>query len=83
MNPTMPNMTNHTELSKQLNLSVSAELYKLLEKLAKNNDTDIANVIINGIALYGIAEEEAMQKGYKIGIIDGNQVVKEIEIDLS
>lgn len=83
MNPTTPNMTNNTQLSKQLNLSISAELYKLLEKLAKSNDTDIANVIINGIALYGIAEEEAKQKGYKIGIINGNEVIKEIEINLS
>ncbi|WP_157951107.1 hypothetical protein [Cyanothece sp. BG0011] len=76
-------MTNNTELSKQLNLSISPELYELLEKLAKNNNTDIANIIINGIALFGIAEEEAKQKGYKLGIIDGDTVIKEIEIDLS
>lgn len=77
-------MTNNTELSKQLNLSISPELYKLLEKLAKNNNTDVAKVIINGIALYGIAEEEAKQKGFKLAIIDDeNQVIKEIEIDVS
>lgn len=75
-------MTNNTELSKQLNLSISPELYALLEKLAKNNNTDIANVIINGIALFGIAED-AKQDGYKLGIIDGDTVIKEIEIDLS
>ncbi len=83
MNPPILNMTNNTELSKQLNLSISPELYELLEKLAKNNNTDIANIIINGIALFGIAEEEAKQKGYKLGIIDGDTVIKEIEIDLS
>ena len=82
MNPTTPNMTNNTESSKHLNLSISPELYALLEALAKSNDTDIANVIINGIALFGIAEE-AKQEGYKIGVIDGDTVIKEIEIDLS
>ncbi|MDJ0508989.1 MAG: hypothetical protein QNJ64_07020 [Crocosphaera sp.] len=58
-------------------------IFKLLEKLAKSNDTDIAKVIINGIALYGIAEEETKQKGYKIGIIDRNEVIKEIKVDWS
>ncbi len=84
MNPTIiPNMTNNTESFKNLNLSLSPELYALLETLAKNNGTDIANVIINGIALFGIAEE-AKQEGHKIAIIDGeNTVIKEIEIDLS
>ncbi len=64
-------------------MSISPELYQLTEKLAENNNTDIANVIINGIALLGIAEEEAKKKGYKLGIIDGDRVIKEIEIDLS
>ncbi|MDJ0846520.1 MAG: hypothetical protein QNJ08_20070 [Crocosphaera sp.] len=76
-------MTNNTESSKHLNLSISPELYELLETLAKSNDPkDIANVIINGIALFGIAED-AKQEGYKIGVIDGDTVIKEIEIDLS
>ncbi|MDJ0600496.1 MAG: hypothetical protein QNJ37_16845 [Crocosphaera sp.] len=75
-------MTNNTDSSKQLNLSISPELYALLEKLAESNDTDIPNVIINGIALFGIAED-AKQEGYTIGIIDGDTVIKEIEIDLT
>ncbi|MGK7956086.1 MAG: hypothetical protein AB4063_12675 [Crocosphaera sp.] len=91
MNPTTisNNMNNNIELSnniesfKNLNLSLSPELYALLETLAKSNDTEIPNIIVNGIALFGIAEE-AKQEGHKIAIIDGeNTVIKEIEIDLS
>ncbi len=75
-------LSNNIESFKKLNLSLSPKLYELLEELATSNDTDIANVIINGIALFGIAEE-AKQEGCKIAVIQGETIIKQIEIDLS
>lgn len=62
---------------KRLNLDLTPEAYELLQKLANESGKTLAEVLRTGLALYGIAQEEA-KKGRSLGVVEGERVVKEI-----
>jgi hypothetical protein len=62
---------------KRLNLDLMPEAYELLQKLADESGKNMADVLRTGLALYGIAQQEA-RKGHSLGVIDGEEVIKEI-----
>jgi hypothetical protein len=62
---------------KRINLDLTPEAYDLLERLAKNSGKNMTEVLRTGLALYGIAQDEA-KKGRSLGIIQDDKVVKEI-----
>lgn len=66
-----------TAKRKRLNLDLTPEAYDLLQKLAEESGKNMADVLRTGLALYGIAQEEA-KKGRSLGVVDGEKVVKEI-----
>lgn len=41
---------------RRLNLNLSPEVYDLLRQLADSSSTKMANVLLTGLAAYGIAE---------------------------
>jgi hypothetical protein len=64
---------------KRLNLDLAFAAYELLQKLSRDTDKNMADVLRTGLALYGIAYE-ARTRGQGIGIIEKDKVVKEIII---
>lgn len=62
---------------KRLNLDLTPEAYELLQKLANESGKTLAEVLRTGLALYGIAQEEA-KKGRSLGVVEGERVIKEI-----
>ncbi|HEY9908220.1 MAG TPA: hypothetical protein V6D18_11530 [Thermosynechococcaceae cyanobacterium] len=62
---------------KRLNLDLSPAAYKLLQELAEGSGITMADVLRTGLALYGIAQEEA-KKGRCLAIVEDEKVIKEI-----
>lgn len=62
---------------KRLNLELAPAAYDLLQRLADESDKTLADVLRTGLALYGIAQD-AKNEGRSIGVIEGDNVVKEI-----
>lgn len=64
---------------KRLNLELNPDAYELLQKLADESGKNMADVLRTGLALYGIAHEEA-EKGRELAIVnkDDEKVVKSI-----
>lgn len=62
---------------KRLNLELTPEAYALLERLSKTSGKNMTEVLRTGLALYGIAQDEA-KKGNSLGIIQNDKVIKEI-----
>ena len=62
---------------KRLNLDLSPDAYEMLQKLAEESGKNMAEVLRTGLALYGIAQDEK-QKGRSLGVVKGDQVVKEL-----
>ena len=64
---------------KRLNLELNPDAYDLLQKLAEESGKNMADVLRTGLALYGIAHEEA-EKGRELAIVnkDDEKVVKSI-----
>ena len=59
---------------KRLNLELSPNAYDLLQKLADESGKNMAEVLRTGLALYGIAHEEA-EKGNELAVVGKDQVV--------
>ena len=64
---------------KRLNLELNPDAYELLQKLADESGKNMTDVLRTGLALYGIAHEEA-EKGRELAIVDkdNEKVVKSI-----
>jgi hypothetical protein len=62
---------------KRLNLDLAPDAYALLEKLARDSGKNMADVLRTGLALYGIAQEEA-RKGRSLGVVQDDKVIKQI-----
>lgn len=70
---------DNPRVKKRLNLDLTPEAYELLQKLADESGKNMAEILRTGLALYGIAQEEK-KKGRSIGVVEGDQVKKEIVI---
>jgi hypothetical protein len=65
-------------VKKRLNLDLTPEAYELLQKLSNESGKNMAEVLRNGLALYGIAQEEG-QKGRSMAFIDkDDNIVKQV-----
>jgi alanine racemase len=62
---------------KRLNLDLTPDAYKLLQKLSKESGKNMTEVLRTGLALYGIAQEES-QKGNTLSITKDDKVVARI-----
>lgn len=62
---------------KRLNLELMPSAYELLQRISDDSGKSLAEVLRTGLALYGMAHD-AKQKGQGIGIVEGDEVVKEI-----
>lgn len=62
---------------KRLNLELVPAAYELLQNISDESGKSLAEVLRTGLALYGMAHD-AKKQGQGIGIIEGNEVVKEI-----
>jgi hypothetical protein len=66
---------------KRLNLDLAPAAYNLLQELTTDSGRSMTDVLRTGLALVGIAQEEA-KKGRSLGIIEGDKVVREIVLPL-
>jgi len=62
---------------KRLNLDLTPAAYKLLQDLASESGRSMTDILRIGLALVGIAQEEAT-RGRSLGVIEGEKVIKEI-----
>jgi hypothetical protein len=62
---------------KRLNLDLTPDAYKLLQKLSQDSGKNMTEVLRTGLALYGIAQEES-QKGNNLAITNGENIVARI-----
>lgn len=62
---------------KRLNLDLTPAAYELLKKLSEESGKNMADVLRSGLALYGIAQEEA-EKGNDVAIVKDDKVLKQI-----
>ena len=71
--------TTKSKRKKRLNLELAPDAYDLLQKLADDSGKNMADVLRTGLALYGIAHEEA-ERGRELAIVDkeNEKVVKSI-----
>jgi len=76
-NATVPKDNAKGTKRKRLNLDLTPEAYELLERLAKDSGKNMTDVLRTGLALYGIAQDEA-KKGRSLGIVKDDKVIKEI-----
>lgn len=70
-------MTNPRK--KRLNLDLTPESYELLQRLADESGVNMSDVLRTGLALYKLAQEER-HKGRSLGVMEGDTVVKQIQI---
>jgi hypothetical protein len=62
---------------KRLNIDLTPDAYKLLQKLSQESGKNMTEVLRTGLALYGIAQEES-QKGNSLSITDGEKIIARI-----
>lgn len=70
-----PDMQNRVK--KRLNIDLTPDAYKLLQKLSQESGKNMTEVLRTGLALYGIAQEES-QKGNSLSITDGEKIIARI-----
>ena len=64
---------------KRLNLSFPKGSYDLLQKISDETGNSQNEVLRISLALYGIAQEEQVN-GRRLGVVEGDRVIKEILI---
>jgi hypothetical protein len=62
---------------KRLNLDLTPDAYKLLQKLSKETGKNMTEVLRTGLALYGIAQEES-RNGNTLAVTKGETIVTRI-----
>lgn len=75
----VPDAKDVKSQKKRLNLELNPDAHELLQKLVDESGKSMAEVLRTGLALYGIAHEEA-ENGRELAIVekDGDKVVKSI-----
>lgn len=64
---------------KRLNLDLTPEAYKTLQRLADESGKNMADVLRTGLAIYAISQEEG-KKGRALAVVEDDKVVKQIII---
>jgi hypothetical protein len=73
----LPAANTSSSKRKRLNLDLAPAAYDLLQQIATDSGRSMTDVLRTGLALVGIAQEEA-KKGRSLGIVEGDRVIKEI-----
>lgn len=66
-----------TSKRKRLNLDLAPAAHNLLQELSEESGRSMTDILRTGLALVGIAQEEA-KRGRSLGIIEGDKVIREI-----